>query len=143
MPVSAVLLHALIPDPAALAALEGGANVLVLEKAPEYLRGGNSYFTGGLFRFAYDSPQQVFDLVPDLTEGEVARIDLGEYPQASFEGDVMRMTGGLADPGLARALASGSYPTMAWMRDRGVRCIPPLSPHGAADLRPDDGAGAG
>ena len=36
---------------AALSALEQGASVLVLEKAPEYLRGGNSYFTGGLFRF--------------------------------------------------------------------------------------------
>ena len=34
---------------------------------------------------------------------------------------MMRMTGGRADPGLARVLAARSYPTMAWMRDRGVR----------------------
>ena len=106
---------------AALSAAEAGASVLVMEKAPEYLRGGNTYFTGGLFRFAYDAPQQVFDLVPDLTEREIARTDLGEYPQSSFERDMMRMTGGRADPGLARVLASRSYPTMAWMRDRGVR----------------------
>ena len=39
---------------AALSAAEHGASVLVLEKAPVYLRGGNTYFTGGLFRFAYD-----------------------------------------------------------------------------------------
>ena len=44
---------------AALAALETGANVLVLEKAPEHLRGGNSYFTGGLFRFAYDGIEDI------------------------------------------------------------------------------------
>ena len=106
---------------AALSAAEAGASVLVMEKAPHYLRGGNTYFTGGLFRFAYDAPQQVFDLVPDLTEGEIARTDLGEYPQSSFERDMMRMTGGRADPNLARVLASRSYPTMAWMRDRGVR----------------------
>src|ERR1700754_3558693 len=35
---------------AALSAREHGADVLVLEKAPESLRGGNSYFTGGLMR---------------------------------------------------------------------------------------------
>ncbi|MEE9186227.1 MAG: FAD-dependent oxidoreductase, partial [Candidatus Binatia bacterium] len=33
---------------AALAAREGGASVLLLEKAPEDWRGGNSFFTGGL-----------------------------------------------------------------------------------------------
>ena len=57
---------------AALSAAEAGASVLVMEKAPQYLRGGNTYFTGGLFRFAYDAPEQVFDLVPDLTEAETA-----------------------------------------------------------------------
>ena len=36
---------------AALSAQENGARVLVLEKAPEHMRGGNSYFTGGGFRF--------------------------------------------------------------------------------------------
>ena len=83
---------------AALSAAEAGASVLVMEKAPEYLRGGNTYFTGGLFRFAYDAPEQVFDLVPGITEGETARTDLGEYPQPSFERDMMRMTGGRAAP---------------------------------------------
>ncbi len=106
---------------AALSAAEAGASVLVMEKAPHYLRGGNTYFTGGLFRFAYDAPQQVFDLVPGLTEREIARTDLGEYPQPAFERDMMRMTGGRSDPGLARVLASRSYPTVVWMRDRGVR----------------------
>ena len=38
---------------AALAAREGGASVLVLEKAPEHERGGNSFFTAGGFRFAH------------------------------------------------------------------------------------------
>ena len=39
---------------AAIAAREQGASVLVLEKAPEYFRGGNTYFTGGIIRCAYN-----------------------------------------------------------------------------------------
>ena len=34
---------------AALAARENGATVLIPEKAPEYEKGGNSYFTAGGF----------------------------------------------------------------------------------------------
>jgi tricarballylate dehydrogenase len=41
---------------AALSASETGARVLVLERAPEEERGGNSTFTAGAMRFAYDSP---------------------------------------------------------------------------------------
>ena len=37
---------------AALSAASKGVKVAILAKAPEHLRGGNSYFTGGLFRFA-------------------------------------------------------------------------------------------
>ena len=48
---------------AALSARENGASVLVLEKAPQEWRGGNSYFTGGLFRFAFDNVEEVFNLV--------------------------------------------------------------------------------
>ena len=40
---------------AALAARENGATVLILEKAPEHEKGGNSYFTAGGFRFCYDN----------------------------------------------------------------------------------------
>ncbi len=106
---------------AALSAAEAGASALALEKAPRYLRGGNTYFTGGLFRFAYDAPEQVFDLVADLTDEERARVDLGSYPESAFEADLARMTDGRADAELARVLVSRSYSTMAWLRDKGVR----------------------
>ena len=66
---------------AALAAIERGASVLVLEKAPEYLRGGNSYFTGGLFRFAYDGIEDIVALLPEMSEEEKSGIDVGSYPQ--------------------------------------------------------------
>ena len=40
---------------AALAAHDLGAKVLLLERAPKERRGGNSAFSGGLFRFALQS----------------------------------------------------------------------------------------
>ena len=39
---------------AALAAREQGADVTVLERAPRDERGGNSAFTAGIVRFAFD-----------------------------------------------------------------------------------------
>jgi len=109
---------------AALSACEAGASVLVLEKAPEYLRGGNSYFTGGLFRFAYEGLGEILELVPGISEDEAAAIDVGTYPQSAYHADVMRMTEGLSDAELVHALVSESYPAMRWMRDHGVRWIP-------------------
>ena len=38
---------------AAMAARENGARVLILEKASEEEKGGNSYFTAGGFRFCH------------------------------------------------------------------------------------------
>ena len=109
---------------AALSAAGLGASVLVLEKAPVYLRGGNSYFTGGLFRFAYDGIEDMLPLVPGLSEEEKKSIDFGSYPEADFYSDVMRVTEGLSDPELVQILVSQSYPTMKWMADQGVSLVP-------------------
>ena len=108
---------------AAMAAHDAGASAIVLERAPEYLRGGNSFFTGGLFRFAYDGIDQIADIIPEITEEERENIDVGRYPQAQFYDDLMRVTEGLSDPELANALVSQSYPAMQWMQRQGVRWI--------------------
>ena len=108
---------------AALAAIEQGADVLVLEKAPEYLRGGNSYFTGGLFRFAYDGLEDVVALLPEMSEEEKSGIDVGSYPQNSFYEDIMRVTEGLSDAQMVQTLVSRSHPTMRWLKDQGVPWI--------------------
>ena len=108
---------------AALAAVEKGASALVLEKAPEYLRGGNSYFTGGLFRFAYDGIEDLVPLLPDMSEDEKSGIDVGSYTQDAFYEDVMRVTEGLSDPQMVETLVSQSLPTMAWLKEQGVPWI--------------------
>ena len=82
---------------AALAAKEAGARVLVFEKASHAERGGNSRFSGGLFRFAYGSIEDVLDLLPDTKRN--AQVDVGEYSEDRFYGDLMKVTEGKAKPG--------------------------------------------
>lgn len=48
---------------AALAAAERGTRVLLLERAPESERGGNSFVTPGVFRFPYEGVEDVARLV--------------------------------------------------------------------------------
>ena len=106
---------------AAISAREQGAEVLVLEKAPESERGGNTYFTGGGFRFPYEGIDEIRELIPDLSEAELARVDVGAYPAAQFRADLARVTEGLIDDGLATTLVREARPTMRWLAERGVR----------------------
>ena len=108
---------------AALSASEHGASVLVLERAPQHLRGGDTYFTGGLLRFAYEGLEDVLGLMPQVSDLERQSIDVGSYPTEAFYSDVMRVTDGLADPELVQVLVSQSYPTMTWMKGRGVSWV--------------------
>ncbi len=108
---------------AAIAAREQGASVLVLEKAPEYFRGGNTYFTGGIIRCAYRGIEDIKALVPDMSPEEERSVDVGKYTQDDFYSDLMRVTGGLADPELAQLLVSQSHSTLLWLREKGVRFV--------------------
>ncbi len=108
---------------AALSARERGASVLVLEKAPEYFRGGNTYFTGGALRFAFNGLEDIKALVPDMSPAEEASTDVGTYTQSEFYSDLMRVTEGMADPELAQILVSESYPALRWLHGLGLRFV--------------------
>lgn len=108
---------------AALSAREQGARVLVVEKAPETWRGGNTFFTAGAFRFAYNSLEDIRALIPDLSDAELASIELDPYPEEQYFDDLMRVTEDMADPDLAMLLIRESLPTMHWLREKGVRWI--------------------
>ncbi len=108
---------------AALSAREGGARVLVLEKAPAHLRGGNSYFTGGLFRVPFDSIDDLEELTGEISPAERARIEIEPYTEAGFYDDLMRVSDGLADLELVSAVVSNARPTLAWLRNHGVRWV--------------------
>jgi tricarballylate dehydrogenase len=109
---------------AALAARQQRARVLVLEKAPEAWRGGNSYFTAGGFRFAFKSFEELRELVGDLSDGEAASMEVDPYPEDTYYDDLMRVTEDCADADLGLLLVRQSQPTVRWMRDLGVRWIP-------------------
>ncbi len=93
----------------------------MLEKAPEAERGGNTYFTGGGFRFPYNGIDDIRAIIPDLSEAEVERVDVGSYPLAQFRSDLARVTDGLIDDGMASALVREAAPTMQWLHDQGIR----------------------
>ena len=71
---------------AALSAKEIGCSVLVVEKAPEYFRGGNTYFTGGIIRFAFDGIEDIKTLIPDMSPTEEASTTLAATPKTSSMG---------------------------------------------------------
>ncbi len=109
---------------AALAARERGASVLVLERAPELLNGGNSRFTAGAMRFAYDGADDIRALCPDLSEEQIELTDFGSYTTDQFYDDMFRITRYRTDPTLCERLVMESRNTMAWMSEKGIRFMP-------------------
>ena len=128
---------------AAVSAAGAKARVVVLEKAPQDLRGGNTYFTGD-FRFPWDTVEDLVPLVHDLSEKEVG--DMREmakpYRQADFYDDVMRVTEGRSDPELLQLLVTQAYPTIKWMASKGHTWVPSYANPGASMALALNGGGA-
>ena len=108
---------------AAIAAKEVCGSVLVLEKAPEFYRGGNTYFTGGIIRFAFNGMEDMQTVIPDMSPTEVASVEVGSYSEDEYYADMMRVTHGLSDPELAQILVSNSLSAMQWLQSKGVRFV--------------------
>jgi tricarballylate dehydrogenase len=98
----------------------GADHVLVLEKASEQDRGGNTHFSGGLFRFAFDRPDDLLRLVPKAREVPGFIEGIEAYPGEAFREDLLRMTDGLTDPELSQILIGNSYETVCWMAEQGI-----------------------
>lgn len=109
---------------AAISAREKGANVIVLEKAPEAEKGGNTTYTHGSIRFAYNGIEDLKEIMPDLTPEEIEMSDFGTYTEEEFYDDMCRITEYRTDPELASLLTSQSFETMKWLKDHKVRFVP-------------------
>ncbi|HET8610406.1 MAG TPA: FAD-dependent tricarballylate dehydrogenase TcuA, partial [Burkholderiales bacterium] len=104
---------------AAVSARENGAQrVLVLEKAPRAQRGGNTHFSGAIFRFAFDDVAALARFVPDA-EAQYPGFNRGvqPYPRTAFRDDLMRVTDGRTDPVLSSILIDHSWGTVCWLQD--------------------------
>jgi tricarballylate dehydrogenase len=96
---------------AAISARQEGATVLILEHAPEAMRGGNSRHTRNL-RAMHDQPTDV------MTDA---------YSEDEYWEDLLRVTGGQTDEHLARMTIRGSSTIFPFMHACGVRFQPSLS----------------
>ena len=106
---------------AALAAREQGADVVVLEAAPKDLRGGNSRFSGGIFRFAHGGLSHLLPLLTEEGARWADRVTVEPYEPDRYQGDIDLVCQGRSDPDLFRTLIASSYDTAAWMQGYGVR----------------------
>ena len=110
---------------AAMAARENGARVLILEKASEDEKGGNSYFTAGGFRFCHSGINDAAtDVLTDLTNAEHEQIVFPVHDRKVFYDALMKVTRHQSDEDMAWRLIDDSRPAMVWLRGHGVRFIP-------------------
>jgi tricarballylate dehydrogenase len=100
---------------------QGAARVVVLEKAPEALRGGNTHYSGGLLRFAFDRAEDLLPIVPNV-ETQVPGFMKGvqPYPRDLFWADLRRVTEDRTDVEISEILISRSYDTVRWMAQQGI-----------------------
>ena len=107
---------------AAASAREAGAErVLVLEKAPEPMRGGNTHYSGGLYRCAFDDPEELRGILPGAEEEVPGFFDLVQpYSAEAFRADLHRVTEGRTDPELSELLIARSLDTVRWLKERGI-----------------------
>jgi len=99
---------------AALKAREEGAKVLVLEIAPKANRGGNAYFTTGIYRIVHNGLEDVRNLIADLSEEEY-NIIIDPYTADDFYRDYTAVTEGMVDPEFMELVINGSTDAIRWM----------------------------
>jgi tricarballylate dehydrogenase len=125
---------------AALAALEQGATVGVLEKAPKEDRGGNSMFTGHM-RFAYKSVDELVPLMKNPTQDELDRIKtiLPQLTEDDLTEMIMRVTEFRSDPEMLEVHVVESYKTVLWLASKGHTWVPNFGPRAQFVLSMDGG----
>src|SRR5512147_1003907 len=77
---------------AALTARQHGAKVVVLEAADPENAGGNTRYAAGQMRTTYRGVDDLLQILPDLTEVEIASSDFGTYLREHYLEDVGRLT---------------------------------------------------
>ena len=108
---------------AAVSALEHGASVTVLERAPADERGGQTRYTEAYFRMKSES-EVTDDFETHLAENASGYLDpslvhLTSEPRANWPSVVKGLS--FNDPELIAAFAAAAGPTVEWMKRFGLR----------------------
>src|SRR3546814_2141512 len=105
---------------AAMAARENGAEVLILEAAPEHEKGGNSYFTAGGFRFCHSGIEDAAsEVLTDLSAAEREQIVLPVHDRNVFYDALLKVTHHKPDEEMAWRWIDGSRQGMVWPSQMG------------------------
>ncbi len=100
---------------AGIAALEAGAEVLMLEKAGPDLAGGNTKYTAGAMRFAFASSEALLPLLSDPNDPRLPNTDFGRYDEDKFKADLLGFNDGRPLSEEQITLVESSYDTLRWM----------------------------
>ena len=109
---------------AAISALDCGARVTLIEKAGEDEAGGNSRYTAGAMRFAYDSSEDIVPLLRNPNDERLASTAFGSYPGSRFEADLLAFNGGDPLNARQRYLIDESLATLRWLTTHNVKFDP-------------------
>jgi tricarballylate dehydrogenase len=109
---------------AAIAALEKGAQVTLLEKADEALSGGNTKYTAGAMRFAYNGADDLIPLLRDPDDARLKNTDFGSYTADKFGLDLLGFNDGRPLSAEQETLVNTSGETMRWLASHDVKFEP-------------------
>ncbi|MFK7890247.1 MAG: FAD-dependent tricarballylate dehydrogenase TcuA [Granulosicoccus sp.] len=109
---------------AGIAALESGASVLILEKADKALAGGNTKYTAGAMRFAYENADDLIPLLADPTDPRLQKTDFGAYTEAKFREDLLGFNDGQPVSEEQQALLTESLDAVHWLASHNIKFEP-------------------
>lgn len=106
---------------AAISAHEAGAEVTVLDRGPADGSGSDSFYTGGLFRVAYQNLGELEAIVGPLGMDASTGIErFSSYTEGDFLDDWGRVTGYRFEVDLAEEIVGESYEAITWLSEQGV-----------------------
>ena len=109
---------------AGIAAAERGARVHIVEKAPPDMAGGNTKYTAGAMRFAYEGQEDLRPLLLDPGDPRLARSDFGRYTAAQFADDLRYFNNGRPLSREQNILVAESLATLRWLAGHEVKFEP-------------------